>query len=47
MGKKPKEAEGLVGRGLGLFEVILEKLESNFFPIGNTVDSVELVGQVV
>lgn len=41
MGKKPKEAEGLVGRGLGLFEVVLERLESNIFPTGNTV---ELVG---
>lgn len=47
MGKKPKEAEGLAGRGLGLFGVILERLESNFFPTGNTVDAVELVGQVV
>lgn len=30
VGKKPKEAEGLAGRGLGLFEVILERLESIF-----------------
>ena len=30
MGKKPKEAEGLEGRGLGLLEVILERLESTF-----------------